>query len=224
MNNKILFLLLIVFCISSNQSLSQTFEVKSGVGFFSIYDRNDVKYWEPFTSNVEYTLNPGFVESLGLLFDLGDEFSLGGQFRLRLKSGKVEKIKVGFSFVDSSEVFTGSKFNFLNLELILNLKKNFALNQDINLTPYFGFGLSYGSGETEYIQSAEPYFYPENHPGIIEGPFIKNSGLLIDYGFDVSYKKIFLEVGSGFELYKLWLVNAGNPEFLYFNFLLGYRF
>jgi hypothetical protein len=223
MNNKILFLFLIIFFVSSNKSFSQTFEVKGGVGFFSIYERNDIKYWEPFTSNVEYTLNPGFVGGLGLYFDLGDEFSLGGQFRIRQKSGKVEKIKIGFSYVDSSEVFAGRKFDFLNLELILNFKKNFALNPDLLLTPYVGFGLSYGAGETEYIEPNEYYFYPDNHPGIAEGPYFNNAGFLFDFGFEISYKSLFLGIGSGLELYELWLANAGNPKFLYINILLGYR-
>lgn len=141
MIKNIFFTFLFVFSFIAIDALAQTFEVKGGVGFFSIYDRNDVKYWEPFTSNVEYTLNLGFVGSLGLYFDLGDEFYLGSLFRLRVKSGKVEKIKVGFSYIDRSEVFSGRKFDYLNLELLLNIKKNFIFNSNISLIPFLGMGL-----------------------------------------------------------------------------------
>lgn len=76
-----------------------------------------------------------------MYFDLGDEFYLGSLFRLRVKSGKVEKIKVGFSYIDRSEVFSGRKFDYLNLELLLNIKKNFIFNSNISLIPFLGMGL-----------------------------------------------------------------------------------
>lgn len=87
MNDKILFLFIIILFISSNHSIPQTFEVKGGVGIYNVYD-NKILIGRP--REIKFNSSP-FVSFL-LDWKLGDDINLGWENRIRIKSGNIDFI------------------------------------------------------------------------------------------------------------------------------------
>lgn len=224
MNNKILFLLLIFYWISSNQSISQTFEVKSGIGIYNLYN-NDILNDRP----REVKLNPSPFVSFQLDWELSENIFLGWENRLRIKSGEITYLGLDTTINKIATRHKSARV-FYNVDVKANLSYHYSIEQDFKITFSTSLGFSYefldnSPRPPNYVPSNDIIPFPEDERMPPENESIfKRSGVIGGAGIKIMYKKIIWGVSSDFELYDTFLYNVGKPSYLYTTFFVGYRF
>lgn len=224
MNNKILFLFLIIFFISSNKSFSQTFEVKSGVGIYNVYN-NDILTGRP--RNVKFKPSP-FVSFL-LDWELSDNIFMGWENRIRIKSGEITYLGLDTTINKIATRHKSARV-FYNADVKANLSYHYSIEQDFEITLSTSLGFSYefldnSPRPPNYVPSNDVILFPEDERMPPENESIfKRSGFIGGACIKILYKKIICGVSSDFEFYDTFLYNVGEPSYLYTTFFIGYRF
>lgn len=221
MNNKILFLFLIIFFVSSNKSFSQTFEIKVGTALYQQYEINNV-HKEPYYYDADYDINAGLMISSGVAFDLSQNFSLGIDIRLRNLNGKANGIYAGYSPFDSSDVFKSWDFAFTNLDGLVKIKYRIDTQLGIKISPFAGIGYSENmSFDRQSTQEEIARTPPDMKIIYLEEPSGNNSGFLLSTGASFVYEVLLIELGIDVALFKTHIYEAGNFKLLNFNILFG---
>lgn len=221
MNNKILFLFLIIFFVSSNKSFSQTFEIKVGTALYNQYEINNI-HKQPYYYDADYDINSGLMISSGVAFDLSNKFSLGIDLRLRNLNGKANGIYVGYSPFDSSDVFKSWDFAIANLDGFVKIKYRIDTRLGIKISPFAGIGYSENmSFDRQGIQEKIARTPPDMIIIYLEEPSGNNSGFLLSAGLSSVYEVMLVELGMDVALFKTHIYEAGNFKLMNFNILFG---
>jgi hypothetical protein len=225
MNNKILFLFLTVFFISSNQSASQTFEGKVGVGIYNVYE-NDILTGRG--RNVKFYPSP-FVSFL-LDWKLSSNIFLGWENRIRIKSGEISHL--GLDTIENKiAVRFKSKMIFYNFDVKAKLSYLHTLNQDFQIEPFICFGFSLEllddspRANIDYSRinhiipfPADDKMPPENNN------ILKRSGFIGGAGIKILINELVMGLSSDVEFFRTFLYNVGEPSYIFTSFFIGYRF
>ncbi|MDP2364145.1 MAG: hypothetical protein Q8M94_10290 [Ignavibacteria bacterium] len=225
MFNKILFLFLIIFFVSSTKSFSQTFEIKGGVGVYNVYE-NDILTGRP----REVKFNPSPFVSFILEWKLSENIYLGWENRLRIKSGSIDyigmdtlnkklatrfKSKTQFYYVDSKAV----------VSFKIEIDNNFFILPFLNTGVAFSFLDDSPRTEVDYSIIRRVVEIPPDGTMSPENESIfKRSGFIGGGGIKVNHKCFIFGFCSDIEFFKTFLYNVGEPSYFYTTFFIGYRF
>jgi len=224
MNNKILFLFIIVCFISTNQSLSQTLEIKGGIGIHNVYD-NDILTGRP----REVKFNPSPFVSFLLDWKVSENIYLGWENRLRIKSDEI--INYGLDTTTNTITKRSKSDVFLtNLDLKFISSFNLITEKKFSLIPHLSLGFSINLFEKDprdfwaLLNDNAILIYPDGEMAAENNNIFAYSGFIGELGIKALYSNLTLGFSTTIEFYETFLYNVGKPSYLYTTFFVGYRF
>lgn len=223
MNDKILFLFIIILFISSNHSIPQTFEVKGGVGIYNVYD-NKILIGRP--REVKFNSSP-FVSFL-LDWKLGDDINLGWENRIRIKSGNIDFIGLD-TITNTLATRFEEKFLYYYFDSKVTISYSLNYNKDFTICPILNAGISIkflDDSPKSIIDYSRLHDVIEIPPDGTMPPenISESSGIIIGPGIKIVYKNIVFGIITDIELFETFLYDVGEPSYLYTTLFVGYRF